>query len=181
MRKIRIRKKSGEYRIIFVPDSSRKNYLKNLLPELNEIQENILSWRENLIVKHISNRLFLDLYLERPIVHGFFKNRDVKTNAEAHLFFLYSLSLEYLYLVKKNFNVLINQAGYELNKNKIRLQSSKFGNRVITGISVGEDTLRPKRSIRKKLRAAIHQENLKQAKGILAWSKYIGRYRKVFL
>ena len=57
-----------------------------------------------------------------------------------------------------------------INEKKTKIQSSKGGRRIITGISVGDD-LRASRKSRRKLRAAVHQGNTAQAAGLEEWCK----------
>jgi RNA-directed DNA polymerase len=66
--------------------------------------------------------------------------------------------------------LILRQNGFTLNKSKSKLQSTKSGKRIITGVAVNE-TINVTRRTKKKLRAAIHQKNLSSAKGLIEWSK----------
>lgn len=48
------------------------------------------------------------------------------------------------------------QAGFRLAKHKTHVQDSRFGRRIITGVSVGATDVRPTRDLRRRLRAAMH-------------------------
>lgn len=65
----------------------------------------------------------------------------------------------------------VEQYGFKINKTKTRLQDAKNGRVIITGIAVDSNGLHPTRRIKKKIRAAIHQENVGSASGLLEWSK----------
>ena len=67
-------------------------------------------------------------------------------------------------------SVLTSQ-GFELNMRKTRIQHQANGRRIITGIGVDNEGLHPTRATRKKLRAAMHQENWSSALGLVEWSK----------
>ena len=66
--------------------------------------------------------------------------------------------------------LIVRQNGFKLNKNKTKLQSSKAGRRVITGVAVDE-TIHATRKSKKKIRAACHQKNLSSLKGLEEWAK----------
>ena len=66
--------------------------------------------------------------------------------------------------------LLVRQNGFKLNKSKTKLQSSRAGRRIITGVSVAE-TIHPTRKSKKKIRAACHQKNLSSLKGLEEWAR----------
>jgi len=66
---------------------------------------------------------------------------------------------------------IVGRCGFILNKSKTWLQDARFGNRIITGVSVGETEIKPTRSVRRKLRAAIHQKNRNSIRGLTEWTK----------
>lgn len=72
--------------------------------------------------------------------------------------------------LKEHIPNIVGRCGFKLNKSKTRLQDSKFGNRVITGVSVNNN-ISASRNIRRKLRASIHQNNSKSKKGLEEWVK----------
>ena len=59
---------------------------------------------------------------------------------------------------------------FEINVRKTRLQTSRFGKRVITGVAV-DVGIAARRATRRKLRAAEHQDNKSSAEGLKAWSQ----------
>lgn len=63
---------------------------------------------------------------------------------------------------------LLNGLSFTLNKKKTHWQHSKGGRRIITGISVESD-IRASRKSRRKLRAAVHQNNASQIHGLKEW------------
>ena len=65
----------------------------------------------------------------------------------------------------------LSSFGFTLNSKKTKLQSCRSGARVITGISVYNDEIKPTRKIKRKLRAAIHQGNKNQINGLSEWCK----------
>lgn len=65
---------------------------------------------------------------------------------------------------------ILSEAGFELNPSKTTFQHSKGGNRVITGISVSSNSIQPTRKIKKKMRAAAHQNNKQSLAGLKDWS-----------
>ena len=73
MKTIRIPKKNGSFRLIYVPSRDRKQRLRALLPELNEWQQAIC---------------------DPAIVHAFFPGHSAITNAMAHIGYAYSLSFD---------------------------------------------------------------------------------------
>ncbi len=78
-----------------------------------------------------------------------------------------------LYLIKTEIeNAFVHGInGYFLNNKKTRIQLASFGNRVITGISVGVDSIQASRVSRRKLRAALHQNNTSTANRLVQWCK----------
>jgi hypothetical protein len=66
---------------------------------------------------------------------------------------------------------IITRAGFRLNRNKRRLQCAANGRRMITGIGVDERNIYPSRKIKRRIRAALHQQNREQAFGLLSWAE----------
>lgn len=58
-----------------------------------------------------------------------------------------------------------------INNAKTRLQNSKNGNFVITGVSVGSSGVKPTRKTLKRIRAAEHQGKKNHAQGLREWAK----------
>lgn len=65
----------------------------------------------------------------------------------------------------------VEQHGFKINERKTKVQDSKNGRVVITGIAVDEQGLHATRRTKKKLRAARHQSNLASARALDEWSK----------
>lgn len=66
---------------------------------------------------------------------------------------------------------IIERSGFKINNNKTRIQNSKNGRIVITGIGVDAEGIHPTRRTKKRIRAAIHQKNLVELQGLLEWEK----------
>lgn len=64
---------------------------------------------------------------------------------------------------------LIRNAGLKLNERKTKLQDSRNGRLIITGIGVDRWGLHPTRKSRRKLRAALHQGKISSARGLREW------------
>lgn len=64
---------------------------------------------------------------------------------------------------------LIQQFGYEINPKKTRIRYAKYGYRRILGVNVGED-LTFTRKVRRKIRAARHQNNKYSLGGLMRWA-----------
>lgn len=71
----------------------------------------------------------------------------------------------------KNIPQIVSRCGFSLNKKKTWLQDARFGNRIVTGIAVKNDGIAATRQVRRKLRAAIHQKNHNQVRGLREWIK----------
>lgn len=92
MHTMRIRKKSGGYRLIYVPQQERKVLIRDLLGRedyeelFKEIEQNISNYPEKL----------QNIYHEKPfdhsIIHGFRRGHSPVTNAVTHFGYDYSIS-----------------------------------------------------------------------------------------
>lgn len=60
----------------------------------------------------------------------------------------------------------VSESGYVLNPKKTVLHSAKAGRRIITGIAVDHEGIYPTRDTRRKLRAAIHNNWTRKARGL---------------
>ncbi len=65
----------------------------------------------------------------------------------------------------------IESFGFRINPNKTKLQDIKNGRIIITGVAIDNKGVHPTRKIKKKIRAAKHQKNTLQLRGLLEWSK----------
>lgn len=74
-------------------------------------------------------------------------------------------------VIKTWLEAVLTQHRFQLNHKKTRLQWAGFGRRVITGIAVDDQGLHPTRSVRRRLRAALHQDNQPQARGLAEWCR----------
>lgn len=66
---------------------------------------------------------------------------------------------------------VIKAHGFTINEAKTRFQSLSNGRLIITGVGVDEHGIHVTRSVRKRLRAALHQGNFDSAMGLIEWSK----------
>lgn len=73
-------------------------------------------------------------------------------------------------LLLTNIPQIVGRCGFKINKEKTRTLSSKVGRRIITGVAVDNELHVPRR-IKRKLRAAIHQQNKNKIMGLSEWSK----------
>ena len=73
--------------------------------------------------------------------------------------------------IKFTVQQIIQSNGFNLNHRKTRLQSVDNGRVIITGVAVDREGLYPTRKTKKRLRAALHQRNLRSARGLREWAK----------
>lgn len=66
---------------------------------------------------------------------------------------------------------IVEKNGFKINENKTKLQDSRNGRVIITGIAVDSKGLYATRRTKKKIRAATHQKNEKSLIGLSEWSK----------
>jgi hypothetical protein len=64
---------------------------------------------------------------------------------------------------------LVERHGFKVNPAKTRLQSARAGRRIITGVAVDDEVHAP-RKIRRRMRAAAHQRNWPQLRGLREWA-----------
>ena len=65
---------------------------------------------------------------------------------------------------------IVEKHGFSINEYKSTLQKAKNGRRMITGISVGERDIQASRKVKRRIRAALHQEKLQNVYGLLSWA-----------
>jgi hypothetical protein len=80
-------------------------------------------------------------------------------------------SYELSQFLKKEVVQIVRRCGFIINDKKTHLQDARYGNRIITGVSVNNHAISVSRKCRKKIRAALHQKNTNSAKGLTEWSK----------
>lgn len=73
--------------------------------------------------------------------------------------------------ILSNIPQIVTRCGWFLRKDKTHIQLAKHGRRHICGIAVGEGDIFPTRKMKRRLRAAIHQENVAQTRGLAEWCK----------
>lgn len=73
--------------------------------------------------------------------------------------------------LRENIPQLIVSEGFTINVKKTRIQSAKFGNRVITGVRVGKDGICAGRNLKRRIRAAQHSGKDRVANGLAEWAK----------
>lgn len=67
--------------------------------------------------------------------------------------------------------MLCIREGFPVNDSKTRIQYAHQGRRVITGVSVGPSDIAATRKLRRKLRAARHRGNKREAHGMAEWAR----------
>ena len=65
----------------------------------------------------------------------------------------------------------VESCGFEINKKKTKIQNSKNGRRIITGVGINNRGIHPTRKTKRKIRAAKHQENKYSLLGLEEWAK----------
>lgn len=69
---------------------------------------------------------------------------------------------------------IVSRCGWRINAAKTRFMPASAGRREICGVLIDADgALHPRRSTRRKLRAALHQHRAESARGLAEWCKLI--------
>jgi hypothetical protein len=79
-------------------------------------------------------------------------------------------SLRALERLRRKVTELIHAAGFKISDRKTKMLSARAGNRVITGVSVGENRISVPRETRRRLRACEHRGNKPVADGLREWT-----------
>lgn len=72
----------------------------------------------------------------------------------------------------------LSQFSFTINEHKTKVQHSSNGRRIITGIGVSDDVY-PTRSIKRKIRAAKHQNQVDSELGLTTWTNFIRNTKKL--
>lgn len=80
-------------------------------------------------------------------------------------------SIDVLQRLRKKIPEIVELHGYKIKESKTRILFAKAGRRKICGVMVDEDGIYPSRKSKRKLRAALHQKKIRQAKGLEEWNK----------
>lgn len=112
-----------------------------------------------------SSPMLANIYLMNPmkevveITNNMFEDAAVTIYADDIQISVPETSYEELNNLIHLVTTVFKSYGLEINKRKTRIRHSKFGNRNILGIQVGEENLFANRRLRKKVRAARYQGN----------------------
>lgn len=74
-----------------------------------------------------------------------------------------------LSVLKQEIPRIIQRFGFKVNTRKIRSQWSGAGRRVICGVAVDKDGIYAPRRVRRRMKAAFHQNRRRQARGLAEW------------
>ena len=91
---------------------------------------------------------------------------DIQISVNQTSYQTLNLIIAYVTSVMKTYNLTINPK-------KTRIHHAKHGNRRILGIQVGEHTINPNRKLKKKIRAARHQNNGPSLGGLVTASRLL--------
>ena len=91
---------------------------------------------------------------------------DIQISVNQTSYQTLNLITAYVTSIMKTYNLTINPK-------KTRIHHAKHGNRRILGIQVGEHTINPNRKLKKKIRAARHQNNGPSLGGLVTASRLL--------
>lgn len=66
---------------------------------------------------------------------------------------------------------VLEKYGFKINERKTKLQDARNGRRIINGLAVDANGIYPTRRTKKKIRAAVHQQNRESLNGLGEWAK----------
>ncbi|SDG49079.1 Reverse transcriptase (RNA-dependent DNA polymerase) [Thermoanaerobacter thermohydrosulfuricus] len=78
---------------------------------------------------------------------------------------------ELIPVIKDKIPEIVKRNGFKINEKKTRVQAAIAGRRIICGIAVDKNGIYPTREVKRRLRAALHQGKIRQAKGLEEWMK----------
>ena len=229
-RRVKLSKKNGKFRHIFIPNEVYKKHLKTLLKPLEIIYNknrkydcdhafftgkscvtnasqhlknryilslDIQDFFDNIKTRHLAKYLPEDIsyfiFLEDRLPQGFptspyaaniamieFDNMLIESMQLGQSDIIYSryaddLTFSFNDKHTKNFIIsevikICNYYGFKINSKKIKFQDKDNGRAIVTGIGVSYYNVHPTRKTLKRLRAARHQGNEPQAKGLAEWA-----------
>jgi len=77
--------------------------------------------------------------------------------------------LDHLIEIRWRIKSIVEAHGFTLNQKKTRIQWAGYGRRIITGVAVDDKGIYPTRSVKRRLRAALHQKKRNVADGLAEW------------
>lgn len=66
---------------------------------------------------------------------------------------------------------IVSRCGFKVNPRKTRFQPASYGRRNITGVNVSDSAIHAPRKLKRRLRAALHQQHTRQARGLAEFCK----------
>ena len=123
--------------------------------------------------------ILANTYLTNPVeeliavLNPLFKDFVITVYADDIQISVRSHSYDYLNLIIEFAIQTFAKYGLTINPSKTRIHHAKFGNRRILGIQVGKTSLYPNRKLRKKIRAARHQNNGASLGGLVTQSRLL--------
>ena len=155
-------------------------YVRFLHPQVPYIYHPLLSHPDGTLAQGFATSPILaNMYLLKPIkllmdtLDPLFPRFSLTVYADDIQISVPAESYEYLNLIVEFAVQAFNQYGLTINPSKTRIHHAKFGNRRILGIQVGQTSIHPTRKLRKKIRAARHQNNGASLGGLVTQSRLL--------